>query len=192
VTGHRYLAEPRRVAAGVDVALRRIARAGRRRSLVLLSSLAEGADRLVVRRALSRYDCRLVVPLPLPEAEYAKDFPSRRSRAEFSRLLDRADLVVRPRRSRRRAAAYMAASDDIVRWCDVLLAVWDGQEAQGSTGTGSVVKLARRRKLPLAWVHAGNRRPGTAIATSLGSEQGKVTFERFSARRTRARARTRA
>ena len=62
---------------------------------------------------------------------------------------------------------------------DVLVAIWDGQGAQGLGGTGGIVAEARERGLPLAWVHAGNRRPGTAEATSLGDEQGEVTFERF-------------
>jgi hypothetical protein len=35
--------------------------------------------------------------------------------------------------------------------------------------------------LPIARVHAGNRRPGTMEPTSLGEEQGRVTFERFDA-----------
>jgi len=33
--------------------------------------------------------------------------------------------------------------------------------------------------VPLAWVHAGNRKPGTNQATSLGEKQGKVSFERM-------------
>jgi len=41
------------------------------------------------------------------------------------------------------------------------------------------VAEARRRGLPLAWVHAGNRRPGSEEATSLGEEQGRLTLERF-------------
>jgi hypothetical protein len=63
--------------------------------------------------------------------------------------------------------------------CDVLLAVWDGRGAQGRGGTGGIVAEARRRGLPLAWVHAGNRVLGTARPTSLGAEQGRVSFERF-------------
>ena len=40
-----------------------------------------------------------------------------------------------------------------------------------------IVAQARERSLPLAWIHAGNRNPGTGFSTSLGPEQGKVTFE---------------
>jgi hypothetical protein len=174
----------------VDTALARVARANPRRQFVMLSSLAEGADRLVARRALACLPCELVVALPLPEGEYAKTFTSRRSREEFRRLLARATSVVRLPPRPRRDLAYDAASDYVLRRCDALIAVWDGKAAQGKSGTGNVVAKARRRGLPLAWVRAGNRRPGTTTATSLGRAQGAVTFERFSARRTRARART--
>jgi hypothetical protein len=60
---------------------------------------------------------------------------------------------------------------------DVLVAIWDGGDAHGDGGTADVVTGARARNMPLAWVHAGNRVPGTMEATSLGAEQGRVTFE---------------
>ncbi len=44
---------------------------------------------------------------------------------------------------------------------DVLLALWDGQNAQGQGGAGEIVALARQKGLPLAWVKCGNRLPGT-------------------------------
>jgi hypothetical protein len=43
-----------------------------------------------------------------------------------------------------------------------------------------IVDEARQNGLPIAWIHAGNRVPGTHEPTSLGEEQGKITFERLS------------
>jgi hypothetical protein len=63
--------------------------------------------------------------------------------------------------------------------CEVLLAIWDGQGAQGQGSTGAIVGQARQRGLPLAWVHAGNRERGTQEPTSMGAEQGLVTLENF-------------
>lgn len=42
--------------------------------------------------------------------------------------------------------------------------------------------LARARELgrPQVWAHAGNRRPSTHELTSLGPDQGGVTWEGFS------------
>ena len=132
-----------------------------------------------MRHVLKRKVARLVVPLPLPVAEYMNDFASAESREEFSQLLSRADEVIELPPSRTREAAYEAAGEYVLDNCDVLVTVWDGQVAQGLGGTGDIVERARRLGLPIAWVHAGNRRPGTQEPTSLGAEQGIVTFEGF-------------
>src|SRR4051812_39987443 len=58
--------------------------------LLILSALAEGADRLVARVALE-LGAGLIVPLPLPRAWYEEDFESSKSRAEFAELLNRAE-----------------------------------------------------------------------------------------------------
>jgi hypothetical protein len=58
-----------------------------------------------------------------------------------------------------------------------LVAAWDGQPAQGRAGTGELVCLVRQRKLPLIWIRAGNRLPGTETPISLVAEQGEVSVE---------------
>lgn len=182
VTGHRFLAEWARVAAGVEEALGRVAESFRGRRLAVLSSLAEGADRLVAQRALARGGgARLVAVLPMPADAYAADFETEGSRAEFRELLARADEVVTLPARAARADCYAAAGRYIVSRADVLLAVWDGGAEQGRGGTGEFVRLARAAGKPLARVHAGNRRPGTREPTSLGPEQGRVTLEGFAA-----------
>ena len=179
VTGHRILTELDRVRAGVDEALARIEQAFPGRPLTVLSALAEGADRLVAQQILRRPGARLVVPLPLAKADYMADFASPKSKQEFLSLLGRADEVVELPPARAREHAYDAAGNYVLEHSNVLLAVWDGRPAQGQGGTGAIVARARERSLPLVWVHAGNRRPGTLEPTSLGAEQGMVTFERF-------------
>jgi len=37
---------------------------------------------------------------------------------------------------------------------DVIIAVWDGNEARGLGGTADVVELTRRREMPLIWIHS--------------------------------------
>jgi hypothetical protein len=44
---------------------------------------------------------------------------------------------------------------------------------------GEIVAAACARGLPLAWIHAGNRTPGTLEPTSLDDAQGTVTDERI-------------
>lgn len=182
VSGHRVLADPESIAAGVDDALDRIERAHPGRILTLVSSLAEGADRLVVRRALKRRGARLVVLVPMPAAEYLDTFRDACSRREFEELSAQADACLEVGGCAAASTpedAYAAAGEWIVGRADVLLVVWDGRAEQGRGGTGGVVARARERGLPLAWVHAGNRAPGGMAPTSLGPEQGVVTFENF-------------
>lgn len=178
VTGHRFLTDLDRINAGIAEALRHIEQAFSDQPLTVISSLAEGADRLVAHQVLARPTAHLVVPLPLPKADYLSDFKSAESKAEFLSLLDRADKVIELPSVPTRPEAYDAAGTYVLDHCNVLIAIWDGQQAQGEGGTGSIIAQARQRSLRIAWVHAGNRKPGTEEPISLGPEQGEVTLER--------------
>ena len=179
VTGHRILAAVDKINAGIDAGLIRIAQAFAGRRLVAVSPLAEGADRLVATRVLARRGGRLIAPLPLAQDDYMQDFATGESKAEFMRLVRQAEQVVLLDAKPTRNEAYEAVGLYVLDHCDVLIAIWDGQGAQGQGGTGDIVARARARGLPLVWVHAGNRKPGTTEPTTLGDEQGMVTYERL-------------
>lgn len=180
ITGHRFLAEVDRLTAGVDAALHQISEAfPAQEALTVISPLAEGADRLVVQRAIASGAVRLIVPLPLPVEDYLADFATAASREEFRNLLTLSDITMLLPTVPTREAAYEAAGRYMLEHSDVLIALWDGQNEQGQGGTGALVKEARQRGLPLAWIHAGNRTPGTQQATTLGAEQGQVSYENF-------------
>jgi hypothetical protein len=179
VTGHRFLAEMEKINAGMEQAVACILAAYPGYKFRVLSSLAEGADRLLAKRLLLLPGAHLWVPLPLPEQEYLKDFASPTSQREFNDLLSKAGRVISMPPSKEREQGYLAAGMYVLDHSDVLLAVWDGQSAQGVAGTAGIVAQARAHRLPLAWIHAGNRLPGTNFPTSLGEEQGKLTCENF-------------
>lgn len=92
VTGHRDLREEDR--APLEGRVRQVFAEFQRRypstPLLLLSPLAEGADRLVARAALEK-GARLIVPLPMPQTLYEEDFQTRASREEFHKLLQQAE-----------------------------------------------------------------------------------------------------
>lgn len=178
VTGHRILTEVDKLNHGIEEALKRVETSFPGR-MIVISSLAEGADRLVVERVLAHPAATLIVPLPLPAEDYKKDFCDSASKAEFDRFLNLAKEVFAMPPAPSRNEAYEAAGQYVLDHCDVLLAVWDGQSQQGIGGTGGIVARARLRGLPTAWVHAGNRKPGTLEPTTLIEEQGKVTYENF-------------
>jgi hypothetical protein len=123
----------------------------------------------------------LTALLPLPKHKYLSDFGTAASKDEFLRFLERADQVRTLPPATSREEAYLAAGIYLLDHCDVLIAVWDGQQAQGTSGTGEIVQEARRRGMPFAWILAGNRIPGTTTPTTLGVDQGMVRFERFPA-----------
>jgi hypothetical protein len=177
VTGHRVLTDFEKIDAAVEVALRRIEDRFLGEALTAISALAEGADRMVAHHVLARPGARLVVPLPLRESDYMADFTSKESRAEFSNLLERAAEVVEMPSAASREHAYEAAGNYVLDNSDVLITIWDGREAQGLGGTADIVERARKRGLPIAWVHAGNRNSDSHEPASLGDQQGLVTFE---------------
>lgn len=177
ITGHRILADLEKIESGVEEALRRIELKFPGEPLTVISALAEGADRIVALHVLARPGAGLTVPLPLAKPDYLADFQSEDSRAEFLSLLQRADHVEEMPSAATREQAYEAAGEYLLNNSDVLIAIWDGGNAQGQGGTGEIVARARERGLPIAWVHAGNREPATNRPTSLGDEQGRVTFE---------------
>lgn len=173
-TGHRYLAEVPKLRGAIDSALDRLQEAFPNCSLSVVSSLAEGADRLIAQAVLRRRGGDLVVPLPLEAGEYVKDFGSPESRAEFRELLTRASEIVTFPRAPTRAEAYAQAGDYVLEHSDALIALWDGREAQGRGGTANVVGKALRRGMPVLHIKAGNRLPGTTTPTTLGPDQGAL------------------
>lgn len=139
VTGHRVLPGGEGLAAEVDGAIDDLAG---ERTVHLLTSLAEGADRLVAHRVLARTGGTIEAILPLERHDYEDDFADDASRHEFHELLGRAEateVVSGPTRT----AAYEAAGFAVVDRSEALLALWDGQPARGEGGTAHVVARAR-------------------------------------------------
>ncbi|MBE9473328.1 MAG: hypothetical protein IMY85_00450 [Chloroflexi bacterium] len=179
VTGHRQLNEVEQISSGVDEALHKIKETFPGENLTIISPLAEGADRLVVWRAMENNVVHLVVPLPLEISDYMLDFNSISSKAEFVTLLEQAAQVIELPAEEIREASYLAAGLYVLDHSDVLIAVWDGQPARGLGGTGQIVAAARKQKMPLAWVFASNHNQDTSSPTTPDKSPGDVTFENF-------------
>jgi hypothetical protein len=114
-------------------------------SLVLLSPLAEGADRLVARVAI---ECglQLIVPLPMDTEEYKKDFHGDESKKEFDTLLKSAkEVFVIPADSNNqqleasRDLSYSGVGLYVAHHSHILIALWDGKENFLHGGTSMVV-----------------------------------------------------
>jgi hypothetical protein len=118
------------------------------RRFELLSPLADGADRLTAEVALA-HGMRLLVPMPMDQAEYERDFVTGDSLDEFRRLLAAADrhwTVVedskaseaRPAPGDTRPRRYANMGDFIARKSHVLILLWDGDQNAKLGGTGWV------------------------------------------------------
>jgi hypothetical protein len=121
--------------------------------LRLISALAEGADQWVASEA-EQLGYELQAVLPFERTEYEKDFTDPGVKAEYCRLRDAATAVFELDGDRKRSAeSYLAAGRVLLTQSDLLIALWDRQEAQGVGGTGQIVREALQRGIPTLWVN---------------------------------------
>jgi uncharacterized membrane protein HdeD (DUF308 family) len=117
--------------------------------LLLLTPLADGADRLAAEAAIDE-GIKYVVPLPLPKEEYEKDFPE--TVAEFENLLENKNCIasfelpisdknleLAKHDSSERDKRYELAGAFVVKYSPVLIALWDGKEIDKTGGTSKIV-----------------------------------------------------
>jgi hypothetical protein len=161
VTGHRQLPEgtnwPDRIAEALDLIEARLAPAGDTPlTWLAISSLAEGADRLVADAILARPGSLLEVPLPFPRDEYQTDFKTDESKAAFGELYRQASLITCAPRFESRDSAYEWAGQAMVSRSDIVIAVWDGLASRGVGGTADIVKLGRRYGRPVVHIPTGS------------------------------------
>ena len=159
VTGHRNIAaDDAKITALVSSELKALKAAYPHHRAIVISSLAEGADRLVAQTAMKDLSARLVVPLPLPRENYGLDFETPQSRAEFDRMLARADTVIDApivfageawkTYSEERNHQYAWIGAYAGRNADALIAIWNGKPAQGTGGTAHVVDWFKKGEAP--------------------------------------------
>jgi len=159
VTGHRRLPEDFALSEAVLAALYQACvavrgTAGLTCKMEVISSLAEGADSLVAELVLAQADGVLRAALPLPQDAYERAFTGSAALRTFRALLARASTVEVICEAVRAEGAYVEAGIQVMRRCDVLLALWDGLPPRGPSGTGAIVALARAEEKPMIWIEA--------------------------------------
>jgi hypothetical protein len=137
VTGHQKLDDEEAwewVAEEISAALSRSPP-----PLIGLSSLAVGADQLFAALVLARGgELRAVLPF----AAYAETFSTGKDLDGYRALLGRAAAVEVLRARSGRQESYLAAGQRVVDLSDMVIAVWNGEEAAGLGGTGDIVRYA--------------------------------------------------
>jgi hypothetical protein len=161
VTGHRPNRMPGqqwdRIKNDLNKAMHKIEVTHPGRRFVLLSGLAEGADRLAAFVALGR-GWRLRAILAFDRARFQEDFPSPFAVSEFRALLRASEKVEEPKIGahlhKPPEEGYHHVGQRLLGLSDVLLAIWDGERSRGKGGTVDVVEEARASGIPVIWMHA--------------------------------------
>jgi len=143
IVGHRLL--PDATASLVREALREWLASRDPRSLVGISTLADGADQLFAQAVVDLCGTLEVI---VPAAAYRAGLPEQ-AQSSYDDLLRQANDVYQLDFRESTAEAHMAAGRELVNRSDVLLAVWDGQPARGFGGTADIVTYARSRMVPV-------------------------------------------
>jgi len=128
------------------------------RIIVVMSSLADGADRIVAEEAL-QLGMPLSVVLPMPRVLYEEDFTPE-SLLQFTALCDSAaeifELPLLPGATARsvaesgpnRARQYAQVGVFLCAHCHVLLALWDGKDSELMGGTAATVRFHHHDVMP--------------------------------------------
>ena len=126
-----------------------------------VSALADGADTLAANCALSN-NWRLLAPLPFSKEIYQTDF-SPHDREEFETLIAKAHAIAELDGLRsgefQEERAYLQAGLVTLDQSDILIAIWDGEEARGVGGTAMIKEEALRAGRPVIWINAVSDEP---------------------------------
>ena len=166
VTGHRQFADEEQISRSIDRVLNELESLIKSKlgnfpfTLAVVSSLAEGADRLVVSKVLNWGSTKsnsgnpwLESAIPFNKNDYKNDFCSETSKVEFEELI-KASLYVTiidefykkssdPNDEIKRNNAYKNAGIFVADNCDVLISIWDGNPSRGTGGTAEIVEYAK-------------------------------------------------
>jgi hypothetical protein len=130
-SGHRQLHDPAAAASAITAALA-LLRHEVPGDWIGLSSVATGGDQLFVEQVLSLgLSWHAILPLPL--SEFRQDF-SPPEWPEVERLLTRASHVLLINENGSREDAYLDCGMETVGGADILIALWDGEQARGKGG----------------------------------------------------------
>lgn len=171
VTGHVDVSDA--TATWVTAALRERLRRERARGVCGITCLAEGADQLFAKVVLELEGTLDVV---LPARDYGRKVIRAGNKDQFGALLRRARTVRTMPFELSGREAYLAASEEMLAGCHLLLAIWDGLPSQGLGDTAHVVARAHERRVPveILWPGRGSDVVDVVPETRSPAEHGVV------------------
>lgn len=158
VTGHRNIdMADKALAKRITQELRILKGRHEGAEFILLSGLAEGADRLVAKLAQKKLRAKLVAVLAVPQENFMMDFADAKSKRAFKTLLGKADhTITAPLLSKQAWQDYSPGRNNQYAWIGAfiavhahyLFAIWDGKPARGRGGTAEVVRWFKGGRIP--------------------------------------------
>jgi hypothetical protein len=147
--------------------------------LLLHTPLASGADQIAAICARSSgYFVRAL--LPFEPHDYREDFAPGEELDSFEQALEAADeIVALPGHRDDLQAAYVMVGESLVHHADIMIAIWDGEQARGPGGTGHVVALALEQSIPVIHIEVSHDTDQIRIRALLGdaSEPSAASVE---------------
>lgn len=140
IVGHRDIKVTSQLKKDIDKFFKNLY--AKNKKVILLTPLADGADRLVADIYLEVFKekAKLIVPMPFNVDRYMEDFDSK-SQEEFKAYLQIAEDVIEVENTQ--GCNYKSVGVYVADKSDILLALWDGTFNHKSGGTGDIVKYAR-------------------------------------------------
>ncbi|MBA4384229.1 MAG: hypothetical protein C0410_05805, partial [Anaerolinea sp.] len=176
VTGHLSLQNSDVIEESFRQILKNIARKYPNDQLSFYSPLSPGADLLSARIAIE-YSIPLYVLLPFNQDEYLLTF-SADDQKTFLEFLKKAEGTIKFS-DEKQGDAYQTLGDFLFNNMDILVAIWNGQEARGPGGTGDVVQDFRKTHKPLAWIRADNMVADQPVFLAESMQQGTIQYENW-------------
>jgi hypothetical protein len=144
----------------------------------LISSIAKGADQIVVKSSMEILGASLEVVLPFRTDDYKQDFDQYEDQNTFNLLYEKADsklnrtFELEPA-PEKRSEGYRKSGEMIVQSSEIILAVWDGMPAQGEGGTAEMAEYALSLKRPVIWINANDPSSPVWLISAITKGEGK-------------------
>jgi hypothetical protein len=151
ITGHQQLEDPEAWPWVEEIVGLELGAAAA--PVVVVTSLAVGADQLVARLGIAR---GATVHAVLPFAGIERTFAAEEGLQAYRRLVSQATVEVL-QTSGTDEDAFMAAGRRVVELSDVMIAVWDAKPAKGKGGTADIVAYAIASGVPVVHINPVER-----------------------------------
>lgn len=176
ITGHLSLQNPDLIGASIQQILNILAKKYPNKQLSFYSPASPGADLLSTKIALE-LSIPLFVILPFNQDEYLLPF-SIEDRKLFLQYLNKAEGIIQLSETKQ-DDVYQKLGEYLVQNMDVLIAIWNGQEARGPGGTGDVVQDFRQSCKPLVWIRADNMASDQPVFLPDSLALGTIQYENW-------------